>query len=257
MRQIIFDTETTGMNKGASYKGGHTVASGHRIIEIGCIELIDRRPTGNHYHTYIQPDREVDPEAVGVHGITDEFLIDKPRFADIADELWAYLDGADELIAHNMRFDQCFFDEELRLLGEQNMLADRFALVDTLEIAKKLVECCKQGKDDDAKALYASDAVSVEAGAPPGQSREAVGLAAIKAKGSWWVENHEVHSMNITRPLAARRALYRRLSVRGNAQVDRQTHQDGRDGLVYGERRQNRARGIFLHHRIVLATLTI
>lgn len=72
--------------------------------------------------------------------------------------------------------------------------------MNTLEIANKLVECCKQGKDDDAKALYASDAVSVEAGAPPGQSREAVGLAAIKAKGSWWVENHEVHSMTVTGP---------------------------------------------------------
>ncbi|MBV7434383.1 DNA polymerase III subunit epsilon [Cardiobacteriaceae bacterium TAE3-ERU3] len=137
MRQIIFDTETTGMNKGASYDGETTVASGHRIIEIGCVELINRKPTGNHFHCYLQPDREVDPEAISVHGLDDEFLMDKPRFADIAGELWAYLDGADELIAHNMRFDQTFFDEELRLLGESNTLADRYTLVDSLAIAKK------------------------------------------------------------------------------------------------------------------------
>lgn len=158
MRQIIFDTETTGMNKGASYTGEYTVASGHRIIEIGCVELLNRKPTGNHFHCYLQPEREVDPEAVGVHGITDEFLADKPRFVDIAAELWAYLDGADELIAHNMRFDQCFFDEELRLLGEAVPLAERYTLVDTLLMAKKrhpgqknsLDALCKRYKVDNS-----------------------------------------------------------------------------------------------------------
>lgn len=131
MRQIIFDTETTGMNK-----GGSNVAAGHRIIEIGCVELINRLPTGNHFHVYLKPDRAVDPEAVSVHGISDEFLADKPNFAQIAPDLWAYLHGADELIAHNMAFDQAFFDEEIHLLGEKTMLADRFSLVDSLKIAR-------------------------------------------------------------------------------------------------------------------------
>ncbi|UJF24985.1 DNA polymerase III subunit epsilon [Suttonella sp. R2A3] len=132
MRQIIFDTETTGMNK-----GGHNVAEGHRIIEIGCVELVNRLPTGNHFHVYLKPDRSVDPEAVNVHGITDEFLADKPSFKEIAGQLWAYLNGADELIAHNMAFDQAFFDEEIRLLDGGSPLADRFHLIDSLEIARE------------------------------------------------------------------------------------------------------------------------
>ena len=79
-RIVVLDTETTGMNKeGAIYLG-------HRIIEIGCVEVINRRLTGRHYHVYVKPDREVDPEAVTVHGITDQFLQDKPAFSDIADE---------------------------------------------------------------------------------------------------------------------------------------------------------------------------
>ena len=80
MRRVVLDTETTGM----------PVGDGHRIIEIGCVELEGRRPTGRHYHVYIQPDREIDEGAIAVHGITDEYLKDKPRFKDIADEFRVY-----------------------------------------------------------------------------------------------------------------------------------------------------------------------
>lgn len=97
-RQIVLDTETTGMNMvGVHYEG-------HRIIEIGAVEVINRRLTGNNFHVYIKPDRLVDPEAFGVHGISDEFLSDKPSFADIAQEFLDYIKGA-ELIIHNAPFD--------------------------------------------------------------------------------------------------------------------------------------------------------
>ena len=94
MRQIVLDTETTGLEP----------EQGHRIIEIGCVELLERRLTGNNFHVYLQPDREIDAAAVEVHGITNEFLADKPRFADIAEDLIAYLKGA-ELVIHNAPFD--------------------------------------------------------------------------------------------------------------------------------------------------------
>jgi DNA polymerase-3 subunit epsilon len=103
MRQIVLDTETTGMNP----------LEGHRIIEIGCLELENRRLTGRSFHHYLQPDRLVDPEAIAVHGITDEFLVGKPRFADIAQELVTFLQGA-ELIIHNAAFDIGFMDSEMK-----------------------------------------------------------------------------------------------------------------------------------------------
>lgn len=132
MRQIIFDTETTGMNFENTNK-----AEGHRVIEIGCVELIDRLPTGNHFHLYLNPERLVDPDAFRVHGISDDFLADKPVFADIIEQFEAYLDGADELIAHNIAFDRAFLDQELAMAGRNYQLADRFALIDTLQIAKE------------------------------------------------------------------------------------------------------------------------
>lgn len=103
MRQVVLDTETTGMNP----------LEGHRIIEIGCLELENRRLTGRSFHYYLQPDRLVDPEAIAVHGITDEFLVGKPRFAEIAEELVAFLQGA-ELIIHNAAFDIGFMDSEMK-----------------------------------------------------------------------------------------------------------------------------------------------
>ncbi|TNG02244.1 MAG: DNA polymerase III subunit epsilon [Gammaproteobacteria bacterium] len=128
MRQIVLDTETTGLE----------TAHGHRIIEVGCVELVNRRLTGNHYHHYLQPEREIDQGAMQVHGITQEFLADKPRFADIAQDLLAFLGDA-ELIIHNAPFDMGFLNYEFRLLhGETFDLAGQCGVLDTLTMARKL-----------------------------------------------------------------------------------------------------------------------
>ena len=126
MRQIVLDTETTGLDP----------AQGHRIIEIGCVELVERRPTGNDFHQYLQPDRLIDAGAVEVHGITNEFLADKPRFADIVDDFLAYVKGA-ELIIHNAPFDVGFIDAELERLEGYGRLADYCTITDTLEMARR------------------------------------------------------------------------------------------------------------------------
>jgi DNA polymerase-3 subunit epsilon len=128
MRQIILDTETTGLEP----------SEGHRIIEIGCVELVNRRITGNTFHQYIQPDREVDAGARDVHGITDEFLADKPRFADIVGEFLAFVRGA-ELVIHNAPFDVGFINHEFSLLKDPvGPLSDHCTVVDTLAIARRL-----------------------------------------------------------------------------------------------------------------------
>jgi DNA polymerase-3 subunit epsilon len=127
MRQIVLDTETTGLEP----------EQGHRIIEIGCVELIERRLTKNNFHQYLQPDREIDAAAVGVHGITNEFLRDKPHFADIAQDFMAYVEGA-ELIIHNAPFDLGFLDYELRAWQENAPRVEALCRVtDTLVMAKE------------------------------------------------------------------------------------------------------------------------
>lgn len=127
MRQIVLDTETTGLDP----------AQGHRIIEIGCVELNNRRLTGNNYHVYIQPDRSIDEGAQNVHGISNEFLADKPRFADIVEDLIDYLKGA-ELIIHNAPFDVGFLNHELKLVGEQYNTVEHYCgVIDTLVMARK------------------------------------------------------------------------------------------------------------------------
>ena len=105
MRQIVLDTETTGLE----------ITQGHRIIEVGCVELVNRKLTGNHYHQYINPEREIDQGAIEVHGITLQSLLDKPTFSGVASELLDYIDGA-ELIIHNAPFDVGFLDLEFKLL---------------------------------------------------------------------------------------------------------------------------------------------
>lgn len=142
MRQIIFDTETTGMER-----GGNNPALGHRIIEIGCVELIDRLPTKNYFHGYFNPDQAVDPGAFKVHGISDEFLADKPRFDERLAELEAYLEGADELIAHNMSFDQAFVDQELKQAKRRYTLAEKFTLVDSLKLARATIQGSRHNLD--------------------------------------------------------------------------------------------------------------
>jgi len=128
MRQIVLDTETTGLEP----------ADGHRIIEVGCVELVDRRLTGNTYHRYIQPDREIDAGAIEVHGITNESLADKPRFADIVDEFLEFIRDA-ELIIHNAPFDVGFINHEFGLLKTaRGAVTDHCAVLDTLELARRL-----------------------------------------------------------------------------------------------------------------------
>ena len=105
MRQIILDTETTGLEP----------EQGHRIIEIGCVEMVNRRKTGRTFHRYLRPDREVDRGAMQVHGLTNEFLAQQPRFADVVEELIEFISGA-ELIIHNAAFDLAFLDAELKRL---------------------------------------------------------------------------------------------------------------------------------------------
>jgi DNA polymerase-3 subunit epsilon len=126
MRQIVLDTETTGLEP----------EQGHRIIEIGCVELLDRRLTGNNFHVYLQPDREIDAAAVEVHGITNEFLADKPRFADIAEDLIGYLKGA-ELVIHNAPFDVGFLDAEFARVDGFRATSEYSAVLDTLVMARK------------------------------------------------------------------------------------------------------------------------
>lgn len=128
MRQIVLDTETTGLDP----------SQGHRVIEIGCVELVSRRLTGNNYHQYLQPDRESDEGALQVHGITTEFLSDKPRFADVIDDFIEYIKGA-ELIIHNAPFDVGFLDHELKLAGEQyGTISQHSEIIDTLVMARKM-----------------------------------------------------------------------------------------------------------------------
>ncbi len=129
-RQIVLDTETTGMNQNG---GPHYL--GHRIIEIGCVEVINRRLTGNHYHVYIKPDRLVDEEAIRVHGITDAFLADKPSFDVIADEFRDFIRGA-ELVIHNASFDVGFIDYEFQKLGWDLKVKDICSVTDTLALAR-------------------------------------------------------------------------------------------------------------------------
>ena len=142
MRQIIFDTETTGMNF-----NGRDKSEGHRILEIGCVELIDRRPTENYFHQYINPEQTIEPDAVRVHGITNERVAGEPTFAAILKDLLAYFDGADELIAHNMPFDQSFLNREFKLAKAGFKLEDRFPLTDTLQLAKNKVPIAKYNLD--------------------------------------------------------------------------------------------------------------
>ncbi|WP_339843498.1 DNA polymerase III subunit epsilon [uncultured Halopseudomonas sp.] len=127
MREVVLDTETTGIDP----------RSGHRIIEIGCVELIDRRLTGRHFHVYINPEREVEEGALAVHGITDAFLADKPLFADVVEGFMQFVTGA-RLIIHNAPFDIGFLDTELQLMSSPHgRMADHCGVLDTLMMARE------------------------------------------------------------------------------------------------------------------------
>lgn len=152
MRRVVLDTETTGLD----YR------LGDRVIEIGCIELIDRKPSGRRFHCYLNPEREVEAAAQEVHGLTDEFLQDKPRFAEIAAEFLDFVRGA-ELIIHNASFDVGFLDNELALLQEAGLEDVCAAVVDTLKMARELhpgrrnsldALCERYAIDNSARALH-------------------------------------------------------------------------------------------------------
>jgi DNA polymerase-3 subunit epsilon len=153
-RSVVLDTETTGM----------PVTDGHRIIEIGCVELIGRRLTGRHFHVYLQPDRESDEGAIGVHGITNEFLVGKPRFAEVADEFFEFIKGA-QLIIHNAAFDVGFLNNEFALIGQTDRtdISAHCSILDTLAMARErhpgqrnsLDALCKRyGVDNSGRELH-------------------------------------------------------------------------------------------------------
>ncbi len=153
MRQVVLDTETTGLE----------TSQGHRIIEIGCVELENRRLTGRHFHQYIRPDREVDQGAIEVHGITNEFLADKPPFEQIVEDFIQYVTGA-ELVIHNAAFDIGFLDSELsRISGMRTRMADICTVVDTLKMARNKhpgqrnnldALCGRYGVDNSSRDLH-------------------------------------------------------------------------------------------------------
>lgn len=138
-RQIVLDTETTGLD----------INEGHRIIEIGCVEIINRRPSGSRFREYLNPDREIEEGAVSIHGITNAFLEDKPRFVDIVKDLLAFVKDA-ELIIHNAEFDVGFINAELRRIGEElGRIEDYCSVLDTLQLARQ----AHPGQRNDLDAL--------------------------------------------------------------------------------------------------------
>jgi DNA polymerase III subunit epsilon len=137
MRQIIVDTETTGLEP----------EQGHRVIEIGCVEVINRRPSGRTFHRYLRPDREVDPGALQVHGITNEFLSTQPRFPEVANELIEFIRGA-ELVIHNAPFDVAFLDAEFKRLPNSSVRVTEICQVlDTLALARRMHPGQRNGLD--------------------------------------------------------------------------------------------------------------
>ncbi|MFT3964082.1 DNA polymerase III subunit epsilon [Propionivibrio sp.] len=152
MRQIFLDTETTGLE--------HKL--GHRVIEIGCVEMVNRRLTNHHFHHYLNPDRDIDAGALAVHGISLEFLQDKPRFAEIAEEFLDFVRGA-ELIIHNASFDIGFLNAELALLDMAPIETICHGVLDSLRLAKELhpgkknnlnVLCERYGIDNSKRTLH-------------------------------------------------------------------------------------------------------
>jgi len=135
-RQIVLDTETTGLE----------LTQGHRVIEIGCIELVSRRVSASEFHHYLNPEREIDAGALAVHGLTREFLLEKPRFAEVAGSLLEFLRGA-ELIIHNAEFDVGFLNAELARAGFSERIDTLCRVTDTWQLAKKLHPGQKNGLD--------------------------------------------------------------------------------------------------------------
>jgi DNA polymerase-3 subunit epsilon len=152
MRQIFLDTETTGLD----------AEGGDRIVEIGCVEMVARRLTGNHRHYYLNPQRSSHPDALRVHGLSDEFLADKPRFEEVAEELLGFLAGA-EIVIHNAPFDVGFLDRELQRCGRARLQEHVGAITDSLLLARELYPgksnsldalCKRLAVDNSARTLH-------------------------------------------------------------------------------------------------------
>ena len=151
-RQIVLDTETTGLS----------ADNGDRIIEIGCVELLNRKLTGNNLHFYLNPERDSHEDALKVHGISNEFLRDKPKFAEVAEEILTYLEGA-EIIIHNAAFDVGFLNKELELIGKPSFRTFVTGITDTLVMAKEMFPgkrnsldplCDRLGVDNSGRTLH-------------------------------------------------------------------------------------------------------
>jgi DNA polymerase-3 subunit epsilon len=152
MRQIVLDTETTGLDP----------QLGHRIVEVACVEISNRRFTDRTFHHYLNPDRPSDPGALEVHGLTEEFLRDKPRFPDVVEDFLAFVSGA-ELVIHNAAFDLSFLDAELARLHRPPILKSAVSVLDTLKLARQLhpgkrnsldALCERYGVDNSARTLH-------------------------------------------------------------------------------------------------------
>ncbi len=153
MRQVVLDTETTGLE----------VALDHRIIEVGCVEIVSRKLTGRHFHRYINPQREIDAGAMEIHGISNEDLADKPLFSQIADEFLEFIKGA-ELVIHNAPFDVGFLNAELdKLSGQYQPIANYCSIIDTLPMARQMhpgqrnsldALCKRYGVDNSQRTLH-------------------------------------------------------------------------------------------------------
>lgn len=200
MRQIVLDTETTGLSP----------EEGHRVIEIGCVELLNRKLTGNHFHCYLNPERRVDPEAMKVHGITDAFLLDKPLFQDIVDDFIRYIRDA-ELVIHNAPFDVGFLNAELARIRGKGRVEDVSTILDTLTMARKKhpgqrnnldVLCKRYGIDNSHRELHGAllDAeilADVYIGMTSGQAT--LGLSGNGPEEKKTMNNNEIHA---TQPLS-------------------------------------------------------
>ncbi len=152
MREIIFDTETTGLSP----------REGHRLVEIGCVEVINRFPTGRVFHTYLNPERDMPIEAFEIHGLSSEFLKDKPLFAAIADEFWDFIDGA-QLVAHNAGFDMGFINAEFLRVGKPMISMD--TVIDTVQLARRKFPGAKASLDALCDRFGISNAHRVKHGA--------------------------------------------------------------------------------------------
>ncbi|QNP60283.1 DNA polymerase III subunit epsilon [Paenacidovorax monticola] len=151
-RQIVFDTETTGLS----------AENGDRIIELGCVELVNRKLTGNNLHLYLNPERDSHEDALKVHGISNEFLKDKPKFAEVVEDILAYMQGA-EIIIHNAAFDVGFLNKELELVGRPPFATYVSGVIDTLAMAKEMFPgkrnsldalCDRLGVDNSGRTLH-------------------------------------------------------------------------------------------------------